>query len=610
MSKSIVSRSVLGGFALLLLASGCAVDSADDEPIPSPEQVKQDSLYAKAMFDQRGKRGAMRLDLSEDRQFALVKNRLLRAGLSRFSSPDLFERLTAARELAVAKKLNAFGRSSHDLLPQDATSPEATPRCDTFLTIDELDPTLFTTQAVATCADGFEQVVLDSNQYDESNNLLASDSEEADEDGAAELLVSSTPPSESVWADSMVMARTSTTTEFFYTATDNLMNHLVVQDTSSVKITMTMSAPTETNWASATPGEIRVCLERGTSLADCDYKHAQTGPCSGDALCDNASNPSFPIDTPTYDPAKLYLPLRGNSPPSVANNLVIDYATAWLTLTGAGATTPAGGLCTRDLTGSPFISLARYTATRKAVVIAPHAMSIGSALWPERCVDHRSRVDLNIEVGTKDPATGVRGPTLTWKSTKNGNYMSIWSGKTEQSMCVAPTLVNGDFEQGPNLPVNQWIALPAGSPALHGWTLSGSGAEQDGRQIWTPASGDYSLDLAPHSSGGMISQTFATVAGARYQVDFSMAGNIYCGPAIKAMEVSAADSTQSYSFSIQGKWNTNMGWERKSFFFTATGATTTLSFRDTTSNTSCGPALDAVSITCAPLDEGAAPGTP
>ncbi|NQZ64130.1 DUF642 domain-containing protein, partial [Crocosphaera sp.] len=50
-----------------------------------------------------------------------------------------------------------------------------------------------------------------------------------------------------------------------------------------------------------------------------------------------------------------------------------------------------------------------------------------------------------------------------------------------------------------------------------------------------------------------------------------------------------------FTFDISGKSTSNMGWETKTWMFTATGSTTTLSFISNNDG-NAGPALDNVSV--------------
>jgi len=57
---------------------------------------------------------------------------------------------------------------------------------------------------------------------------------------------------------------------------------------------------------------------------------------------------------------------------------------------------------------------------------------------------------------------------------------------------------------------------------LDGWTIGGTVDLIN--TYWTPAAGNYSLDLNGGGAGS-ISQSFATVVGRTYNVSFSLAGN-------------------------------------------------------------------------------------
>lgn len=73
-----------------------------------------------------------------------------------------------------------------------------------------------------------------------------------------------------------------------------------------------------------------------------------------------------------------------------------------------------------------------------------------------------------------------------------------------------------------------------------------------------------------------------------------MAGNPDGG--VKTMLVSAnGNPAATYSFATSGYSTTNMGWTTKTYTFTATGASTTLSFTSQNPGVS-GPALDDVQV--------------
>ena len=94
--------------------------------------------------------------------------------------------------------------------------------------------------------------------------------------------------------------------------------------------------------------------------------------------------------------------------------------------------------------------------------------------------------------------------------------------------------------------------------------------------------------------------------GTGYEVTFWFAGNPQGNPIVKTMQVSAGDvSGLQYTFDITGHNTSNMGWTEKSFFFKATGTSTTLRF-ESLDNTAYGPAIDLVSVDLAPAPVPAA----
>jgi choice-of-anchor C domain-containing protein len=170
----------------------------------------------------------------------------------------------------------------------------------------------------------------------------------------------------------------------------------------------------------------------------------------------------------------------------------------------------------------------------------------------------------------------------------------------------ASVIVNGSFESG-TFSGGEFDTLGAGSPNLTGWTVGGNGIDWIG-SYWQPSQGNRSVDLNALNTGS-LSQTFATTAGVIYKVTFDMAGNPDGGPAVKTLTVGATgNAAQTYSFDTTGDSRPSMGWEGKTYFFTATGALTTLTFTSTTTANSgnsgfpfaFGPALDNVSVTATP----------
>lgn len=159
---------------------------------------------------------------------------------------------------------------------------------------------------------------------------------------------------------------------------------------------------------------------------------------------------------------------------------------------------------------------------------------------------------------------------------------------------VSQELTNGSLETGPN-PGTGWVRIAAGSTTLSGWTVTGD-IDYVSSTFWPSADGTRSVDLN-HVAAGGISQCFATQSGRSYRVDFSLAGNPERGsPLIKTLRVSAAGTSQDYTFDVSTTSYQNMGWVRRSFAFTANSTCTTVAFTSLTTG-ALGPAVDAISLT-------------
>ncbi len=171
----------------------------------------------------------------------------------------------------------------------------------------------------------------------------------------------------------------------------------------------------------------------------------------------------------------------------------------------------------------------------------------------------------------------------------------------------ANLIVNGSFEQATINP-GSYQDLAAGSTALKGWTVTLKHIDYVNAALWLPSEGKHSLDLegsacnvrTPTDCLGGVKQTFATVVGQKYDVAFDLAGNLYAGPKIKTLKVSAAGKSQEFTFDITGHNARSMGWKTEHWSFTATETTTILEL-DSAGNTSgisgWGPALDNVIVT-------------
>jgi choice-of-anchor C domain-containing protein len=166
------------------------------------------------------------------------------------------------------------------------------------------------------------------------------------------------------------------------------------------------------------------------------------------------------------------------------------------------------------------------------------------------------------------------------------------------SAAAGPTIVNGSFETGTD-PVVFTQLSAVNSASITGWTVSSGTVDYIGT-YWQAADGVRSLDLSG-SGVGAVQQTFVTTVGTSYRVTFSMSGNPEGGTGTKTMTASTGGTPIAFSYEVgAGNTRVDMKWTNKSFLFTATAATTTLTFTSTT-NTVFGPALDNVRVQLAAL---------
>ena len=157
---------------------------------------------------------------------------------------------------------------------------------------------------------------------------------------------------------------------------------------------------------------------------------------------------------------------------------------------------------------------------------------------------------------------------------------------------------NGGFEDAPDGFIDNGFGfhtLLPGDPELAPWDIT-SGDVQWIKGYWTPAEGDFSLDLAGDVPGA-ISQTIATTVNNTYVVTFKLAGNPD-GDLAKTLSVAATgNSAQNYTFDATGRSALDMGWTDQAYSFVAKGSSTTITFTNTMVDSPYGPALDGVIVT-------------
>lgn len=168
----------------------------------------------------------------------------------------------------------------------------------------------------------------------------------------------------------------------------------------------------------------------------------------------------------------------------------------------------------------------------------------------------------------------------------------------------ADLLRNGSFEKG-ELSDPTGMTLAAGSKTIDGWVVGGRGVDWIGR-YWQASEGGRSIDLdsgdvlgdGPYD--GSISQTFATTVGRKYLVTFDLAGNPDSEPDIKPVQVSAAGRVELFRFyNSRKQTHERMGYKSRTFKFTATASSTTLTFTSL-AGTGAGAVIDNVVVSLIP----------
>jgi choice-of-anchor C domain-containing protein len=161
---------------------------------------------------------------------------------------------------------------------------------------------------------------------------------------------------------------------------------------------------------------------------------------------------------------------------------------------------------------------------------------------------------------------------------------------------VSAQVVNGDFEDGVD-PGETFTRLPAGQTDITGWTILPISVDYVGG-YWQASSGTRFVDLDGNfGEPGGIAQTIPTIPGQEYIVRFDMAGLPIPGPSyLKTMQVRAAGRVEDYEFSVVGRWWGGMGWEPRTFIFTATSTVALLEFISTNALPGDGPTVDNVRV--------------
>jgi MSHA biogenesis protein MshQ len=199
--------------------------------------------------------------------------------------------------------------------------------------------------------------------------------------------------------------------------------------------------------------------------------------------------------------------------------------------------------------------------------------------------------------------TPRRPKPRSWRALGTGAAVVI-------GLCIAIPLVrfafgasanfqNGNFAGSTNLGTGDVGIAGLNTTSLTGWTIAAnSSIDVVGSAIWSASPGNtsnYSVDL-DGTNPGTLSQTFATTTGQAYTLNFDLSAN-YLGTATNTVKVTVAGASQNYSVSPAGKSANNMGYVTQALAFTATAASTTLTFTSLdAANSSHGPVIDNVRI--------------
>lgn len=160
---------------------------------------------------------------------------------------------------------------------------------------------------------------------------------------------------------------------------------------------------------------------------------------------------------------------------------------------------------------------------------------------------------------------------------------------------------NGMFLGNPN----SYLTYYAGDTFATSWMVDSGSIDWIGT-YWTGPNGQLgSVDL-DGSSVGSISQTINTVANGQYALTYYLNGNADGDPLVKSVKVSAGNTSMLYS---QNSPSSNSdpafenAWTKQTLLFTASSASTTITFASqdpNTGNPSFGAAIGDVSVTATP----------
>jgi choice-of-anchor C domain-containing protein len=172
---------------------------------------------------------------------------------------------------------------------------------------------------------------------------------------------------------------------------------------------------------------------------------------------------------------------------------------------------------------------------------------------------------------------------------------------------------NGSFDGTGTIPPDpadpgNYKTLVATNNDIPGWRVTTNQIKWV-RDWWTAQEGELSIDLSggkdpdlgnPPYPGTLEATSWNPTSGETYTVTFYMTGNfIGTGDTIKSLEVRAGGQSTSFTFTKPSDWTSNVGWEKKTWTFTASN-TDPLRFVSL-EDSSRGPVIDNVSVGLVPL---------
>ncbi|RMH81661.1 MAG: DUF642 domain-containing protein [Actinomyces sp.] len=140
----------------------------------------------------------------------------------------------------------------------------------------------------------------------------------------------------------------------------------------------------------------------------------------------------------------------------------------------------------------------------------------------------------------------------------------------------------------------QWVRQVVEGQQVDGWT--GNGVALTGSELWSPASGDTSVDMNGNGSPGQLHRTIDTEPGHQYQISFDLSGNPHGQRGVKTVDVDAGTDHASFAKDTRSISRSDMQWERVSMTFTADGPTTDITIASTTPG-AVGAVIDNITIT-------------